>query len=234
MISLAICDDIIQDRDRISRAVGAAFPDMDIRAYQDGGSLLADLGKGFQPAIAVLDIQMKDLGGIALAKELHQRLPLCRIIFATDYLHYAPDVYEVPHCYFVLKSQMDQRIGPALQRAREELTQLPQLCFRAKGQLRLLKAEQVLYLERRSRKTYLYCSDNTYETTDHGREILQRSGTQQFCQCHKSFWVNLQYITAMEKTYFLLENGTQVPISRNYRKAVKGRFLTFLRQELDG
>lgn len=232
MMSFAVCDDTPQDRERICCAVSSAFPGCEVRAYADGISLLEDLDAGFQPLIAVLDIQMETIDGIALAKELRQRLPMCRIVFITDYLEYAPDVYDVPHSYFVLKSQLEQRIKAALNRARDELFKLPQLSFRFKGQMHLIKAEQVLYLERRNRKTYLYCAKEIYETSDHGRDILNRSGAEQICQCHKSYWVNLQYVAAMERDCFLLENKTQIPISRSFAKSARTQFFAFLRREL--
>ena len=37
--------------------------------------------------------------------------PFCQIIFLSSYLSYATEVYETEHIYFILKSQLHQRIA---------------------------------------------------------------------------------------------------------------------------
>ncbi|EKC47003.1 Response regulator of the LytR/AlgR family, partial [human gut metagenome] len=56
-------------------------------------------------------------GGIRLAQSMKHYAPFCQIIFLSSYLSYATEVYETEHIYFILKSQLHQRIGPALHQA---------------------------------------------------------------------------------------------------------------------
>ena len=52
-----------------------------------------------------------------MAQSMKQYAPFCQIIFLSSYLSYATEVYETEHIYFILKSQLHQRIGPALHQA---------------------------------------------------------------------------------------------------------------------
>ena len=72
---------------------------------------------GYAPDIAVLDIQMDEMTGIELAKQLNAALPQCAIIFVSSFLGFATDVYEAEHTYFILKASLSSASETALQRA---------------------------------------------------------------------------------------------------------------------
>lgn len=228
MLQIAVCDDKAADQERICQAVRDTHPEAQIRAFASPSALLEQIRQNWIPTVALLDIQMTEMDGVRLAKELNARCPDCRIIFLTDYLGYATDVYDVRHSYFILKSQLTQRIGPALARALEELPRMPSLCFRKKGELHLVSRDSVLYLERRLRMTYVYGNDGCYETYDHPRAILADTADDSFCQCHQSYWVNLNRVSSLAEGHFRMDNGADVPISRGFQKSVKTRFFAFL------
>lgn len=228
MLQIAVCDDRVSDRERICQAVSNTHPEAQVRAFASPSALLEQIGQNWLPAVALLDIQMTAMDGIHLAKELNARCPDCRIIFLTDYLEYALDVYDVRHSYFILKSQLAQRIGPALASALEELPRKSSLCFREKGELHLVSQDSVLYLERRLRKTYVYGNDSCHETYEHPRSLLANAEDDSFCQCHQSFWVNLNRVSSLAEDRFRMDNGADVPISRSFQKLVKTQFFAFL------
>ena len=117
MFCLAICDDDtlhMQNTLRCARETPEAA-DCDIRTFSAPGELMdAVTGGGYRPHIALLDICMPGSSGIELAQRLHKKLPRCQVIFVSSFLDYATSVYDVEHVYFILKSQMAQRLGPAL------------------------------------------------------------------------------------------------------------------------
>ena len=233
MIGIAVCDDTPRDREAIREAVALASPDAEISLFCAPQKLLETVKAGFRPDLAILDIQMEGMDGIALANRLGALHPDCRIIFISEYLGYATEVYAVRHSYFLLKSQLRERIGPAIRRAVEDLGSLPRLSFQVRGQLQTVDASEVLYLERVLRKTHVHCAERCYETTEHPREILRRANSVLFCQCHQSFWVNLAWVDAMTGETFTLMGGQQIPISRTFHKTVRARFFGHLHRELE-
>ena len=234
MVRIAICDDTPEALAAAARAVEGALPSPgQIRSFAAPGDLLDVVRQGWEPEIALLDIRMERMDGIGLARELTALCPGCRIIFMTDYLGYAMDVYEVRHSYFVVKSQLEQRIGSALRSAMEERPRDPRLSFRENGEIRLVSIGSVLYMERRLRKTLIYCSDGCHETSAHATDILGRAAEDgMFCQCHQSFWVNLSRVSALAEDHFRMDDGSRVPVSRSYRKAAKERLFRALHREL--
>lgn len=233
MLTIAICDDIPDDMERIRAAAAAALPDAQIAPFSSPLVMIEAVKEGFRPDLVVLDVRMEPMDGITLAKRICGLCPGCRIVFVSEYLGYATEVYDVRHSYFVLKSQLEKRMAPALTRAAEELEHLPRLSFRFRGQLQLVDAQSVLCLERALRKTYVYCLDGRCETSEHAQEILLRAKAAGFCQCHKSFWVNLSLVSAMNGDTFILDDGREIPISRSFRKAVRAQFFTSLHRDLE-
>lgn len=231
MLRIAICDDDEQQikitRWAVAQTIGSRAPEIDL--FSDGEELKTAVEQGdYRPDIALLDIQMPGLGGIETAKFLNDCVPACRIIFLTSFLGYATDVYAVRHSYFVLKSELSQRIAPALSRAMEDMGEDMRLSFRADGEIHTVEAGEVLYLERNLRKTRVVCLREEYITGGHADELLASAPEGQFVHCHQSYWVNLQHVTAMGTDSFTLTGGQEVPISRSCRSAAKEAFFAWL------
>lgn len=50
-----------------------------------------------------LDIELGRANGIFVAKKLNKVRPNCKIIYMTNYLHYATEIYNTEHIWFVIK-----------------------------------------------------------------------------------------------------------------------------------
>lgn len=231
MLRIAICDDdamqIKITEQAVLNMIGSRGPEIEL--FSTGTELLAALEKGgYRPDIAILDIQMPVVGGIAVGQRINGCVPACRIIFLTSFLGYATDVYEVRHSYFILKSELHQRIGPALARAMEELGGSANITFRANGDTCTVAAEEVMYLERNLRKVSVVCLRETYVTSSRPEELMTDVSPGMFVQCHQSYWVNLSHVTAMGGETFTLANDAEIPISRSRRPAAKEAFFAHL------
>lgn len=120
MLNIIVCDDDALQRGEIIKCVQNALGAVraDVSDFHDPAQLLEYLHEtDVQPHIALLDICMPEQDGISLARDLKEYAPSCQIIFLSSYLSYTTEVYEVEHIYFILKSQLQQRIGAALHRA---------------------------------------------------------------------------------------------------------------------
>lgn len=102
---------------------------------------------------------MAGMDGIELAKRLNALVPGCAVIFLTAYLSYAPDVYETRHVYFVLKRELDRRIGSALRAALAETAAPASLQLATAHGYRNVPVTDVLFLERILRKTRVVLTD---------------------------------------------------------------------------
>lgn len=232
MIQIAVCDDdLIQLKntgEAIAQAAACYVPEIDL--FSSSKEFLNAVEKsGYRPDVAILDIVLPDDSGISLAKKLNGLCPQCAVIFLTAFLDYATDVYETKHSYFIVKSQLKERIAPAIAKALEDISRDLHLVFRDNGTLQTLPLREILYLERNLKKTIIvHISGKQYFTTAKPEQLIKDLRNCPFVKCHQSYHVNLELVTGMTKNSFLMKNGQEVPISRSQRKTAKEAFFAVI------
>ena len=232
MLQVAVCDDEVWCLDRTVQILRGALGEIpyNIQTFQSADAVLIALEeKCYHPDIAVLDIRMADVDGIALAKEVNRLAPACRVIFLSSYAGYLMDAYEAEHIYYVLKSDEAARLPVALRKALAALTTVRTLTVRRGVAYQLVTLDTVLCLERSLHKTIVHTTDGTLETTQSPQALLESGHAEaDFIRCHQSFWVNCRAIVGMEHETFCLSDGTRVPISRSRRNDARAAFFRLL------
>ena len=225
MIPIAICDDELLHARQTQAAIRRCEAQAVTRCFETPLALLAAVTQqGYAPRVAVLDIRMAGMDGIELAKRLNALVPGCAVIFLTAYLSYAPDVYETRHVYFVLKNELDRRIDSALRAALAETAAPASLQLATAHGYRNVPVTDVLFLERILRKTRVVLTDGEELVTAAPAALLEAVPDGVFLRCHQSYIVNLAHVRALEDTFFQMEDGTSIPISRAFYKEAKNAY----------
>lgn len=182
--------------------------------------------------VLFLDICLEEgPDGIRLAECLKEKKIRCQIVYLTNYLTYAVDVYHTEHSYFVLKEQFEQRLEEVFEKLCTRRQQ-GLLCFSVlnRGDL-LLQPEEIHYLERERRTTKLVADAGIYYIRDKLEALEKILTGPQFLRCHNSYIVNLTYVREMCRGYFLLKDQTMIQISRSYTRPVKEQFLRWAMEQ---
>lgn len=231
MLRIALCDDdAIQleiTKAEILRCTPPEHTEVDL--FMGGAELITALENGtYIPDVTVLDINMPAPNGIDVAKKINEFCPRCRIIFLTSFLGYATDVYEARHSYFVLKSEIGEKLKKAFGSVFEDMDKDTVISFRADGEQWKLGIEGVLYLERNLRKVTIVCRRRAFTTSTKLEELLKNVPEGRLIRCHQSYWVNPDYIRSMTADSFVMADETVVPISRGNRESAKNAFFCYL------
>jgi DNA-binding LytR/AlgR family response regulator len=230
-LRILICDDEAEGRQALTHGVETAFPDgaYTLEVFAHAEEVREALGR-FLPEIAILDIQLEQESGIRLAEKILERCPRCRILFVSGYLEYAPDVYDVEHVCFILKTQLEQRLPVFLARAcaRIQAERSRVLQVRVNTEERIIRQADILYLESVKREVRIVTKDETLAVYGKLDELGQKLNSVCFLRCHKSFLVNLDYAAAFSRRAIRLTNDTEIPISRSCRDAVQAGYLRYL------
>lgn len=189
---------------------------------------LIESGKVFD--IAVLDIEMPEENGIDLARKIDSVSPDCKIIYITNHIGYVSDVYETNHTYFVLKSDMNKKLPSAIFKAIEEIAEQKNdfIVLSMKDKKIVVKISDILYCERNMRTTSVFTSEKTFSVSENLDKLFERLSEKNFTRCHKSFIVNMKNIKELYRNKYILENGNEVPISRNFAEQTKSDFAEFI------
>lgn len=178
------------------------------------------------PDIALLDIELPGESGIALADWLNHAAPHCQIIYLTGYLDYAVDVYQTEHFWFVTKERMAELLPSVFKQALERFRQRAKevLVLSSKAGQQALLQDEILYLERIKRKSYIVTRNGTISSSEPLSTLLERLNGALFVRCHNSFAVNIRHIQILRRTELVMDDGAIVLISRPYQAKVKEQF----------
>ena len=183
--------------------------------------------------ILLLDIEMKAMSGVDLAKKLREGCSSVQIIFITGYPDYMADGYEVQALHYLLKPVAPEKLFSVLDRAADNLRALhPTYLLETKDGPVRFYADEVLYLEARAHHTELAAKNAVYELAASISQLEARLGDG-FVRCHRSYLVNLRWIARLTRAEVVLDDGRSLPLSRRLADEVRRRFIAYYRGDAD-
>ena len=211
-IRVIIADDN-EDMRRIERKMISKVEGFELVGEACDGLELLQLVETLRPQIVFLDVEMPGKTGVEAARVIQDMDPSIIMIFATAHDQYMGDAFEVYAFDYLIKPFKVDRVLQTLERARDRLnpekdeTPLPVPATRpqrASGRLMLhhkdgvsfVSAEDVVLVQREDRATVIYTANGErYVTGDSLSETEARLDPSVFFRCHKSYIINLNYIS---------------------------------------
>ncbi|MBM6752140.1 response regulator transcription factor [Mediterraneibacter glycyrrhizinilyticus] len=172
--------------------------------------------------IAFMDIELENSTGMDAADQASRLCPGLQIIFISQYLKYVSPVYETGHTYFIYKPELKLYLKPALEKALRALDREGKYVLDISWNRETFHIIQkdILYMERTLRTTNIYTSTSCYHTSKKLTELISLLDDS-FVLCHRSFVVNLRYLSSYTASHLTLSNGKDIPVSRSHLSAVK-------------
>ncbi|USX23252.1 response regulator [Oxalobacteraceae bacterium OTU3REALA1] len=243
-IRILIVDDERPARDKLRRMLELE-PDIGaIEEARDGVQALEML-PSFAPDVVLLDIQMPEIGGLEVAASLPSPAPL--VVFVTAYDEYAIHAFDANAIDYLLKPYDQQRLQRALRRVRERLgamapaalavatpaaapAPLPaitQLLVPERGGTRIVKVEQIQWIETADNYVVLHTADGDRLMRQTLAGLVENLGPR-FQRCHRRAAVQLDWIRSVQALdkgdcELILRGDARVPCSRQYRPELMAR-----------
>lgn len=241
MLNILIVDDESLARQRLRNLILAVEVDCNIREAANGVAALQMVNEE-APDILFLDIQMPELSGFDVLKQLND--PKFPIIFQTAFEEFAIKAFEVSACDYLLKPFDRERLALALQRAKvridveAKLKDLNKYCLDQQIFLNAISIRTAR--EHRVKQVVDICAfvskDHCTTVMEEGREFTcdlsldkleeQLDGAL-FCRIHRNALVNLKKVKAV-----LNDDGGMVELVTGERVEVSRRRLPELKKVL--
>lgn len=181
--------------------------------------------------LAFLDIQMNDIDGISLARVLQERNNKVIIFFVTSFKNYQDDAMDLHAFRFFEKPIDPERLYSGLDKALEYIDETYIDFFTyTNNELKKILIDDVIYVERGNRQITLVTTHGNYttrETFEEWCEILQNTF---FYKVHKSFIVNLHYITSYKYTELWIQDNIRIPIASRRQADFHKFWFAYLRR----
>lgn len=181
--------------------------------------------------IAFLDIQMNQVDGISLARELKRRNGKTALFFVTSYGEYQDDAMDL-HAFRFYEKPIDVgRLYAGLDKAMEYIdgAYVDLFLWDQNRQQRIL-VDDIMYLTRENRRVVLYTKDASFQTKESFDQICQALPQSFFFLVHKSFFVNLHYINQYSYSEVFLTDGTRIPVAPRKQAGFHKYWFAYLRR----
>lgn len=200
-----------------------------------------------RPDLLFLDIQMPELDGFGVLAELDPSVNP-RVVFVTAHDQHALRAFEVRALDYLLKPVDQERFSEAVDRAMEAhrtgispdsrsvLTELPterrlltRFLVRSRSRMVLVPAARVDWIGAAGNYVELHCSRETHLVRGTLQELEGRLDPERFVRVHRSTIVNLERVKEIHPwshgdLLLLLDDGTELRLSRRYRDRLEGVF----------
>ena len=190
---------------------------------------VADSNEIYQ--LAFLDIQMDELNGISLAKNLKERNSKIVIFFVTSYNDYQDEAMDLRAFRFFEKPLNADRLYSGLEKAMEYIDEsYVDFYVWTDNEHKQILVDDVIYVERGNRQVTLVTTQGNFttrETFDEWCAILQNSF---FYRVHKSFIVNLHYVTGYKYSELFVQNNVRIPIASRRQTDFHKFWFAYLRR----
>lgn len=180
--------------------------------------------------LAFLDIQMDEADGLTVAKELKRRNGKVVIFFVTDYKEFQDDAMDLRVFRFYEKPFDVQRLYSGLDKAMEYLDETyVDIFLQQKGIQIKLSVDDILYIKRENRKVTIVTKNDEFDTFETLEHWYNKLPTTFFYLVHKSFLVNLHYVTSYSYTELYLNKTTRIPIAPRKQADFHKYWFSYLR-----
>lgn len=231
---LAICDDeeicIENIRQFMSAYISESGNEMLVDTYTSGIDLLDAVENGKADYdIFLLDVDMPDMRGTIVAKELREMYPMAVICFITAYEEYAYEAYRAealgyltkPVSYSDLRHLLN-RCAIQIQYCRDSETAKERyLEIRTQRGVALIDIKDILYIEKRRNQCVFHLDDGEIVSYMSLAEAYDMLDPKAFYYVHQGFVVNFAQIREVKPTVICFGRGREIPVSRKYQPEIR-------------
>lgn len=223
---------------RLVREYLRAHPDIEVAGESRNGlEAVADI-ESLAPDLIFLDIQMPKLSGLEVLEATERR---SGVIFTTAFDEYAIKAFELLAVDYLLKPFSQERFDEALARARklvgrrapaldrllaQPVPKLERLIIRDRGHVHVVPVADIHYVEAEDDYIEIHTADRSFLKTQRLSDLEAQLDPRRFVRVHRSYLINIDKLKSLERTtkdsqVAVLENGTQIPVSRAGGERIK-------------
>lgn len=214
---IGICDDSEADRayvlGMVQRWAEKAGHSIQAECFSSAESFLFHYEEETNYDILLLDIEMGDMDGVTMAKQLRKSNDAVQIVFITGYSDYIAEGYEVAALHYLMKPVKEEKLFSVLNRAAEKLAKNEKvLTFELGGAMVRVPIYQIRYAEVMGNYVTIHAQECVTVKMTLGD--LEKQLDERFHRVGRSAIVNLTDISRVTKTEIKLSDGTALPLPR--------------------
>lgn len=230
-IKIAICDDSEMDRANVRRLCGDYFSSRRLSVvftdFSSGQALLAD---DHEFDVLFLDIELGDMNGVDVMRQIENRHNIWKIIFTTSHDDYMADTFGTKTIGFLTKPASKLQLERCLSLVQKELLMLAQPMISIPGH-NDIALRDILYIESTGSYYSLFMDgqDDKIVCSGSVTRFIEELNTFLLVCISKGLYVNLCHVTGNTDRTVTLSNGEVKQIRSTYAEEFKSKLRYYIR-----
>lgn len=233
MISVAICDDNINDLKLIKSLVEdlkkAHEDSYDLFAFSSPKDLIKKINSGSPCDVYILETVYKEMSGIELARFIKQNNKHSKIAFITYHKEYAVDAFELDALHYAIKPCTVSFIQELYERIVREVKDIDHyIVKRTSSGIVKVDTNSIMYTESSGHYQYLYLENGESlkirsKTSELWKELKEHSC---FLRPHSGYIVNMNYISSVSSSGIKIKD-VELPMAKNTLNKISKIFMEY-------
>lgn len=214
---VAVCDDNAVDLEfncsLLERWAAIRGIPVHIETFPSAEAFLFQYAEDKDFDILLLDIEMREMDGVTMARQLRRENETAQIIFVTGYSDYIAEGYEVNALHYLMKPVDREKLFATLDRALVKKGESERyLKLELSGEMVRIPFRDLRYLEVRQNYVTLHAGEEY--TVKRSLGEFEKELDQRFCRVGRAFIVNLDKVRRTTRDQVTLTDGTSLPLPR--------------------
>lgn len=226
--TIAICDDEQNQIAYIASIVGSWSAreghSCEIRTFSSAEAFLFAYEDDKAYDILLLDVEMKNMNGIELARHIRKDNNRAAIIFITSHFEFVGEGYEVDALHYLTKPISADKLTQVLNKAAEKMSvEPPSVVISGDGETVKLYESDILYVESFLHYIVIHTKGKEYKIKE-SISAFEEKLSDDFYRIHRSYLVSLKHITRISRTSVNIGEAV-LPLSRGKYDNINRAFI---------
>lgn len=232
MLRIAICDDdekfAEQLEDYLFEYTSKNNILADVSAFNSGEELFKHFSDESTYDILFLDIELGETTGIELGKQIREKMKneTTQIVFVSSKENYAIQLFDIRPLNFLVKPVEYKKLEYVMDEY-DRLYKFQHTYFEYNiGKQKFRVNEQsILYFQSQGKKIQMITQEGGREFYGKLSDVLETLNEHSFVSVHKSYVINMRYVSEYSNDSILMINGDWIPISRAMRNNLSQKII---------
>lgn len=234
-----ICEDIKEHSEKILETCSLLEKEcsLNVTVFQSAKELLESLKHLQQenasfPHLILLDIELPEMDGITLGKQIREMNTDVFLVFVTSYIEYAVKGYEANAFRYLLKPLSYDAMRNLLVDIQREYSKKKKIIVKTRGGELMLPLQEVVYISAEDKYTVLHTKTQHYISDCSLKKHEEQLKEYGFFRIHRKYLINLYHHKKTQDGKIILSQGGSLPISKERMPEYRQKLFHFLREDL--
>lgn len=237
MLNIGICDDNNTICDNLENTIIDYLKDKDfsfnIEVFYSGEDLIKSINGGDKYDILFLDIQLKNINGITVAKKIRQDFEdeFMKIIYISSSKDYLEYLFQTSPTNFIYKPLTKEKVLHNLINCINKITSEQNVFFYKYNKIIIKEYfKDIIYFESCGRKVKIVTKNKEDYFYDKLQNVYDKVKKGSFLLTHNCYIVNYHYINKVTSNDIILFDKKIIPLSRSKKDEVLEKISSIMKE----